>query len=206
MSDSLRLHGLYSPWNSPGHNTGVGSSSLRQGIFPTQGLNPGLPHCRRILYQLSHKGSPRILELVAISFSRGSSWPRNKTGVSWIAGRLLTNWAIREAQPSDWMRPGNKYISNPYDTTATLISHYFPVKVKGTQLCPTLLHPKAYTVHGILQAIILEWVAIVFSRGSSQLRDQTQDPCIAFRFFTIWATREASEITLNQNGLTSPIK
>ena len=47
-----------SPWNSPGQNTGVGSLSLLQGIFPTQGLNAGLPHCRWILYQLSHKGSP----------------------------------------------------------------------------------------------------------------------------------------------------
>ena len=62
MSDSLRSHGLYSPWNSAGQNTGVGSLSLLQGIFPTQGLNPGLPHCGWILYQLSHKGSPRILE------------------------------------------------------------------------------------------------------------------------------------------------
>ena len=52
-------HGLYSPWNSPGQSTGVGSLSLLQGIFPNQGLNPGLPHCRQILYQLSHKGSPR---------------------------------------------------------------------------------------------------------------------------------------------------
>ena len=58
MSDSLQPHGLCSPWNSPGQNTGVGSFSLLQGIFPTQGLNPGLSHCRQILYQLSHKGSP----------------------------------------------------------------------------------------------------------------------------------------------------
>ena len=49
------FHGLYSPWNSPGQNTGVGSLSLLQGIFPTQGSNPGLPQCRQILYQLSHK-------------------------------------------------------------------------------------------------------------------------------------------------------
>ena len=62
-----------SPWNSPGKNTGVGSRSLLQGIFPTQGLNPGLLHCRGILYQLSHKGSPRILECVAYPFSSGSS-------------------------------------------------------------------------------------------------------------------------------------
>ena len=66
ISDSLRPHGLYSPWNSPGQNTGVGTLSLLQGIFPTQGSNPGLWHCRQILYQLRHKGSPRILEWVAI--------------------------------------------------------------------------------------------------------------------------------------------
>ena len=54
-SDSLRPHGLYSPWNSPGQNTGVGSCSLLQGIFPTQGSNPGLLHCRWILYQLSYQ-------------------------------------------------------------------------------------------------------------------------------------------------------
>ena len=55
ISDSLQPHGLYSPWNTPGQNTGVGSFSLLQGIFPTQGLNPGLPHCRWILYQLSYQ-------------------------------------------------------------------------------------------------------------------------------------------------------
>ena len=98
MSNCLRLHGLYSPWNSPGQDTGVGSLSLLQGIFPTQGSSPGLPYCRRILYQLSHKGSPRILEWVAYPFSRKSSWPRNWTGVSYMAGRFFTNWAIREAQ------------------------------------------------------------------------------------------------------------
>ena len=92
MYDSLQPHGLYSPWNSPGHNTGVGSLSLLQGIFPTQGLNLGLPHCRRILYQLSHKGRPRILDWVAYPFSRGSSQPSNWTGVSCIAGRFFTNW------------------------------------------------------------------------------------------------------------------
>ena len=52
----MRPHGLSSPWNSPGQNTGVGSLSLLQGISPTQGSNPGLPRCRQILYPLSHKG------------------------------------------------------------------------------------------------------------------------------------------------------
>ena len=66
-----------SPWNSPGQNTGVGSLSLLQGIFLTQGSNPGLPHRRQVLYQLSHRGNPTILERVAYSFSSGSSRPRN---------------------------------------------------------------------------------------------------------------------------------
>ena len=77
MSSSLRSHRLHCPWNTPGQNTRVGSCSLLQGIFPTQGSNSGLPHCRQILYQLSHKGSPAILEWVAYPFSRGSSQPRN---------------------------------------------------------------------------------------------------------------------------------
>ena len=80
VSDSLQYDALYSPWNSPGQNTGMGSHSLLQGIFPTQGSNPGLLHCRRILYQLSHKGSPRILEWVAYPFSSGSSQPRIEPG------------------------------------------------------------------------------------------------------------------------------
>ena len=58
VSDSLQPHEQYSPWNSPGQNIGMGSLSLLQGIFPTQWLSPGLPHCRWNIYQLSHKGSP----------------------------------------------------------------------------------------------------------------------------------------------------
>ena len=89
VSNSLQPHGLYSRWNSPGQNTGVGSLSLLQGIFPTQGLNPGLLHCRQILYQLSYHGSPRILEWVAYPFSSGSSQPRNRTG-----GLLHCRWIL----------------------------------------------------------------------------------------------------------------
>ena len=93
VSDTLQPHGLYiySPQNSPGQSTEVGSLSLHQGIFPTQGSNPGLQHCRRILYQLSHKGSPRILEWVAYPFSSRSSRRRNRSGVSCIAGGFFTN-------------------------------------------------------------------------------------------------------------------
>ena len=95
---TLRHHRLYSSWNSPGQNTGVGSLSLLQGIFPTKGSNPGLPYCMQILYQLSHKGNTRILEWVPYPFSKGSSQPRNRTGVSCTAGRFFTNWGMREAR------------------------------------------------------------------------------------------------------------
>ena len=102
VSRSLWPHGLYSPWNSPGQNTGVGSLSLLQGIFPTQGLNPGLLHCRRILYQLSHKGSPRILEWAAHPFSRGPSWPRNLTGPpAWQKDSLPSELSEKPSSPAE---------------------------------------------------------------------------------------------------------
>ena len=66
VSDSLWPHGLFSPWNSPDKTNGVGSLSLLQGIFPTLESNPDLLHCRQSFYQLSHKGSPRILEWIPI--------------------------------------------------------------------------------------------------------------------------------------------
>ena len=96
MSDSLLPHGLQParllcPWDSPGKNTGVGFHALLQGIFPTQGLSPGLPHCRWIIYQLSHKGNPRVLEWVAYSFSSRSSQPRNQTRISYTARGFFAN-------------------------------------------------------------------------------------------------------------------
>ena len=105
-----------------------------------------------------------ILDWIAISFSRGTSWLRNWTQVSCTAGRYFTTWATREASV--------------------------------TQSCPTLCNPvdcslPGSSVHGILQARILEWVAISFSRGSSWLRDQTQVSRIAGRCLTLWTTREA---------------
>ena len=81
------------PAEPPGKpkNIGVGSYTLLQRILPTQGLSPGLPHGRGILYQLSHQGSPRILEWVAYSFSKLTSQIRNQTGVCCIAGGLFTS-------------------------------------------------------------------------------------------------------------------
>ena len=90
-----------SPWiiqsrEFSSQNTGVGGHSLLQGNIWTQGSNTGLPHCRWILYQLSHKGSPRILEWVVYPFSRGSSQPRNQTGVSYIVGGFCISWITRK--------------------------------------------------------------------------------------------------------------
>ena len=90
--------------------------------------NPGLPHCRWILYQLSHKGSPML-----------------------VSHSCLT-------------------LCNSMDCS-----------------------PPGSSVYGILQAKILVWVAISFSRGSPQPRDWTQVSCIVGKFFTIWATREAKK-------------
>ena len=80
--DPLQPHGLYSPWNSPGQNPGVDSLYLLQGIFPTQGSNPGFPHCRRILYQLSCQGRP---------FLRATS--RRPHGTKEVTSHQMTAWA-----------------------------------------------------------------------------------------------------------------
>ena len=111
----------------------------------------------------------RILEWVAISFSKGSSRHRNQTQVSRIASRCFNLWATREAQS------------------------------EVAQSCPTLWDPMDYSppgssVHGIFQARILEWVTISFSRESSWPRDRTRVSRIAGRHFTVWATRETTRI------------
>ena len=132
MSDPLQPHELYSPWNLPDQNTGVGSHSLLQGICPTQGSNPGLPHCRQMLYHLSHRGSPRILEWVAFLFSIESSQPRDWTQVFGTAGRFFTMWATREAPSFTWRRnrkieicePGRRL--SPNTRSASILTLDFP--------------------------------------------------------------------------------
>ena len=127
------------------------------GFIPTQGLNPCLPHCRQILYHLSHQGSPRILEWVACVFSRGPSQPRNQTGLS------CTTWVLSLEPPGKPCKPFSSVQS-----------------LSCVQLCDSM----DCIVHGILQARILEWVAVPFSRGSSQPRDRTQVSCVAGGSFT----------------------
>ena len=97
VSDYLWPHGLYSPWNSPGQNIGLGSLSFSPEDLPNPGIELRSPTLQAdFFYQLSHQGSPRIQEWVAYSFSRVSFWPRNRTEVSSITGRFI-NWDIREA-------------------------------------------------------------------------------------------------------------
>ena len=206
MFDSLRPHGLCSPWNSPAQNIGGGSLSLLQGIFPTQGSNPGLLHYRWILYQLSHKGDPRIQEWVVYPFSIRSAWPRNRIRVSCIAGRFFANWAIflemntfshlliylnlSIADLLYYILGGQNSDSVFFYRLYSIKSYYkikaiIPCNIKYTldaylfytcvchaeslQSCLTLCNPIHYSlpgscVHGILQARILEYVAMPSSR------------------------------------------
>ena len=79
------------------------------------------------------------------------------------------------------------------DTVPTLKLESESGSVVSDSLQPRGLSPPGFSVHGILQARILQWVAIPFCRGSSQPRDRTEVSCLSGRFFTIWATREASK-------------
>jgi len=93
----------YSPWNSPGQNTGVRSLSLLQGIFPTLGLNPGLPNCRQILNHLSHKGSLRVDELVINTNYTRWTWVWVNSRSWWWTGRPGVHGVAKsQTQLSNW--------------------------------------------------------------------------------------------------------
>ena len=124
-----------SPWKSPGQNTGMGSLSLLQGIFPTQGSNPGLPHCRRILYQLSLKG----LLLLLSHFSR--------------VQLCVTPWtAAYQAPPSLGFSRQEHGSGLPFPSPMR--------ESEVSQSCPILSDPMdgslpGSSVHGIFQARVL---------------------------------------------------
>ena len=114
------------PSEPPGKpkNTGVGSLSLLQGNFLTQESNQGLLHCRQILYQLSHRRRPRILEWVAYPFSSGSSQPRNGTRVSCIAEDSLPTELFRKG-------PGcEDAIANPRLKRAYVLNLFYLISSK----------------------------------------------------------------------------
>ena len=136
VSNFLQPHRLYSPWNSPGKNTGVGRHSLLQGIFPPQGSNIGPLYCRWVLYQLSHQGSPLL--------------KKNKTKVH----NNLGFWLL--------FNDGRSVLAvlGGYPTLCDHVHCSLP----GTSL------------HGILQARVLEWVAIPFFRGSCNPGIELESP------------------------------
>ena len=144
MSDSVRPHGLQPtrllrPWDFPGKSTGVGCHFLLQGIFLTQGLNPGLLYCRQMLYRLSHQGSPLTLKV----------FMKNTVKLINTALVCVSCSVVSDSDPIAGGSPG-------------------------------------FSVHGILQARILEQVAISFSRRSSRPRDETWVSCIPGRLFTMY--------------------
>ena len=147
MSDSLWLHGLYSPWNSLGQNTGVGSYSLLQGIFPTHGSNPGLPHHRWILYQLSHQGSPaaaKSLQSCPILCDPIDGSPPVSPVPRILQARTLEWVAISFSNAWKW-KVKMKLLGRP--------------RLLATPR--TAAYPGS-SVHGIFQARVLEWGAIAF--------------------------------------------
>ena len=143
----------------------------------------------------------RILEWVAISSSRGSSQSRDETHVSFTGRQILYHWAPREAHiwcyrdckngPSPPCLPA----STPFALILCCFFYLEIVKVKSLShvwLCdPMDCSPPGSSIHGILKARVLEWIAISFSRGSSWPRDPTRVSCIAGRHFTVWASRES---------------
>ena len=117
---------------------------------------------------------------------------RSLAGYSlWGSQRVRQNWATKHRTGTTHILVWKLWV---LEKSITILCTYFcglvTVKWKSL-LCPALCGPMDYTVHGTLQARILEWVAFPFSRGSSQARDWTQVSCIAGIQFTSWATREA---------------
>ena len=169
---------LLCPWDSPGENAGVAR------------MPPGKN---------------------AVSSSRGSSWLRGCICSSCIGRWILYHWATREPPSKRWLR-WNPSGERHHWANVLLKSHVVGIsgsswgreymKVKESEVaqsCPTLCDPvdcspPGFSVHEILQARTLEWVAISFSKGSSWPRDRTQVSCIAGRGFNLWATRESLNV------------
>ena len=155
--------------------------------------------CDSMDYTVHEIPQDRILQWVSCPFSRKSSQPRDQTKVSHIAGRFFTSWATG--------KPNNTGVGS-----LLLLQQIFPTQEPNwgllhcRQMCLTLWNPMNYTVHGILQARILEWIVVPFSRGSSQPRDQIQVSLIVGRFFTSWATRESLRARVSYERRTHNIK
>ena len=160
----------------------MGCQFLLQGIFLTQGSNLGLPHCKQILYYLSHEGSRSFCPLTSIKLcSLGTSHPICSLLLfySFLVSSLASPTKCLTSRDFQVSTLNYNFISPPCSPGI-----HIHCQVKVAQSCLTLCNPMDYTVPGILQARILEWVAFPFSRGSFQPRDRTQVSRIADGFFT----------------------
>ena len=183
LSTTLSQHHLSGPWDFPGQNTGVGSPSLLQGIFPFQGSNLGLLHYRWILYQVSHQGN-----------HAGRGWYfKNKTNKDPAQGPcccccLVSKSCLTLCNLVDYSLPVSSVCGI---SQARVLERKWSCSVLSDSLWSHGMYLAASSVHGIFQAIVLEWIAISFSRGSFRPRDWTRVSFIAGGFFKAWATREA---------------
>ena len=122
MSDSLWPHGLYSPWNSPGQNTGVGSLSLLQGIFPTLGLEPRCPTLKTDSLPGESQGKSKNTGVGSLTLVQQIFPTQELNQVSCIAGGFLTNWAIREVLFSSILKLSKHRFQKPvYSLAGTLL-------------------------------------------------------------------------------------
>ena len=144
-------------------------------------------HSSVLAWRIPGTGEPGGLPSLG-SHRVGHDWSDLAVPFFWIPNMCVNIWHLFS---SSWHT--SLCVTDSYVYPRLYIAKAEVTKVKVTQLCLTLCNPMDYIVHGILQARILEWVAVPFSRGSSQPRDQTQVSLNTGWFFTSWATREAQE-------------
>ena len=180
MSDSLRPQGLYPtrlfrPWAFPGKSAGMDCHFLLQGIFPTQGLNLGLPQCRQTLHRLSHQGSPFNYqpgrEVIPAPILR-KLYSVKVDYVPCLRERLCA--LAESSQHLELINLGDCHVFNFWPMVSEPLFPQVPLKLKVlvAQLCRTLYNPMDCSppdsfLHGILQARIPKWFAIPSPRGLS---------------------------------------
>ena len=148
-------------------------------LAPCKGMQGSAPLCSPLFFLSASHALPL--------YTQDSCRPRSQD----IPFHLCASKHCLSLTGGSCLVPPSPHNTNFKIWTLPISLEKWQVRVKVTQLCPTLCHPIDYRVHGILQARIPEWVAFPFSRGSSQPRDQTQVSCIAGGFFTNKAMREA---------------
>ena len=158
MSDSLQTCGLYSPWNSPGQTTGVGSCSLLQGIFPTQGSSPGLPHCRRILYQLSHQS------IIPYKFQEGdsTSHPEHRTASNTLLLWTTTHSPRAHQFPLSCLSTRQAFIFFPNHSYSYFQSNLFSINLVTSELPQALENTFVRALRH--SAKMLFWLILIYSQ------------------------------------------